>query len=320
MTVQPAHPVFEEATALPRIQSLPLAHLSIELGHLYFEDFAEGADRLRQHFERVAPWVEAAGRIHAAGLRGRPRISTCFLIDDYFGPKRPPAEILPGLIDAAKAAGVPIDYLVRESGCAVADGVPLAELVLERIVADPPPDTNGARPPVREIGWLSNGRRSPGPRQSEAMNPANGWRPPAQNAANRHSVFMDVELWDDTRDGRRWSCAYLAGVWQLLRLGLLRRDGEPVAQPVEWDGTFPDEWARLPAVVKLNERAAPFSAYRALSLLGRRFMATEGAVRTVLSQVLVDPRLTAEAQQRAAAERVTLPLETIERIDYIFTD
>jgi hypothetical protein len=49
-------------------------------------------------------------------------------------------------------------------------------------------------------------------------------------------------------------------------------------------------------------------------------MATEGAVRTVLSQVLVDPRLTAEAQQRAAAERVTLPLETIERIDYIFTD
>src|SRR5262249_35756686 len=156
--------------AEPRIQSLPLSHLSIELGHLYFEDFVGGTARLRQHFDRVAPWVAAACDIHARLLpRGTPRTSTCFLIDDYFGGSRSPAEVPPDLIAAATASGLRIDYLVRESACAEADGVALAELVLERVVADPPPDTNGSRPAVKDSGWLSNGQRSPAAHHAEAM-------------------------------------------------------------------------------------------------------------------------------------------------------
>jgi hypothetical protein len=313
------NPAFAEATAETRAQSLPLAHLSLELGHLYFEDFDDGPDRLREHFEQVAPWVHGARAALAARLPGRPRVSTCFLIDDYFGPKRSPAQVLPGLIDAAASHGMPIDYLVRESACADADGVPLAELVAERIVADPVPGTNGARPAVRDSGWLSNGQPSAQPRSSEAMSLDIGWRPPVQNAANRHSIFMDVQLWDEVGGRRRYSCAYLASVWQLLRLGLLRRAGEPVAVPRAWDGPYPDEWSQLPPVTQLNPKAAPFSAYRTHSVLGRRFSLTEQAVRTILSQVLVDPLLAAEAQRRAAAEGMPLPLEAAERVDYTFT-
>jgi hypothetical protein len=310
---------FAEASAEARVQSLPLAHLSIELGHLYFEDFDDGPDRLREHFEHVAPWVRGAQAALAASLPGKPRVSTCFLIDDYFGPKRTPAEILPGLIAAAESHALPIDYLVRESACADADGVPLAELVAERIVADPVPGTNGARPAVRDSGWLSNGQRSALPRSSEAMSMDNGWRPPIQNAANRHSIFMDVQLWDEVGGRRRYSCAYLASVWQLLRLGLLRRAGEPVAQPRAWDDDFPEEWSQLPPVLKLNPSAAPFSAYRTHSVLAGRFSLTEQAVRTILSQVLVEPALAEEARRRAAAEGLELPLEATDRIGYTFT-
>jgi hypothetical protein len=54
-------------------------------------------------------------------------------------------------------------------------------------------------------------------------------------------------------------------------------------------------------------------------VLGRRFSLTEQAVRTILSQVLVDPLLAEEAQRRAAAEGLRLPLEAAERVDYTFT-
>jgi hypothetical protein len=313
----PTRPIFEEGTAERRVQSLPLAHLSIELGHLYFEDFDEGPERLDAHFEQVARWVPAI-RDAYVGSRRAPRVSTCFLVDDYFGPKRPPADVLPGLIEAARTNGVPIDYIVRESACADADGVPLADLVLERIVADPAPGTNGSRPPPRDAGWLSNGKRSPGTHAAEAMTVVDRWSPPKENAANRHSIFVDVELFDAVKGKRRWSCAFLAAVWQLLRLGLLRQAGQPVALPTAWDGAYPDDWSRLPAVLKLNPSAAPFAAYRSHSVLSSRFLPTEHAVRTILSQVLVDPALTHEAQRRADAEGIALPLAAGERMSYVF--
>jgi hypothetical protein len=311
---------FREAGAESRVQSVPLSHLSIELGHLYFEDFADGPDRLRRHFEQVAPWVSAVRAIEQERLGDkRPRISTCFLIDDYFGPSSSPAEILPGLVEAARSSGLDIDYIARESACAQTDGVPLAELVQGRIVADPPPGSTGARPPVSESGWLSNGQRSPGTEPVAAMAVPPRWRPPVQNAANRHSVFVDVQLWDEVDDGRRWSCAYLASVWQLLRLGLLRYEGLAVAEPVVWDEPYPATWSGLPAVVKVNRRAAPFCAYRTMSVLHGRFFATEQAVRTILSQVAVEAAVADQVLERAAAEGLSPPIEVVDRLEYVFT-
>jgi hypothetical protein len=317
--VTSADAIFREAAAERRVKRVPLSHLSIELGHLYMEDFVLGADRLRQLFRRVAPWVAASRQSCVDSLPGkRPRISTCFLVDDYFTRFKTPAEVVPMVIETAREAGLEIDYLARESGCAKADGVPLARLVEGRIVPDPPPDTNGSRPPVTESGWLSNGQRSPVSGSPEAMGAVVKWRPPAQNAANRHSIFVDVELWDEGRGGRTWSCAFLAAVWQLLRLGMLRNEGEPVAVPQPWSGDFPDDWDELPAVVKLNPSASPFSAYETMSVLPTRFLPIEMAVRTILSQVWPDQDVSRQLRESAERDGITLPSDLVDRLTYAF--
>lgn len=311
--------LFHEATAERKVQAVPLSHVSIELGHLYCEDFDAGPERLRRAFARVAPWARAAREIAATQVSGRtPRISTCFLIDDYFGPIRPPGEVLPALLAAAESNGLTIDYLVRESACAEADGVPLARLVEERIVADPPPQTNGVRPPVAETGWLCNGERSTVAPSLEAMELVGRWRPPRENSARRHSVFVDVELWDEHQDSRTWSCAFLAAVWQLLRLGLLRYRGAPVAVPRPAPEEWPERWEELPPVMRLGPSAAPFCAYRTLSVLPGRFFPTEHAVRTVLSQVAVDAVVAGQVRERSQAEGITLPAEPVDRLEYVF--
>lgn len=309
---------FAEARADRKVHHLPLAHVSIELGHLYFEDLEAGPERVSDHFRAVAPWVAAAREIHAAALADRrARISTCVLVDDYFGPTLLPADVVPRLLGAAAQAGLTVDYLVRESACAEADGISLARLVEARIVADPPPESNGTRPPVTEAGWLCNGQRSPAGQVTAAMEAVLPWAPPTENAANRHSVFVDVELWDQ-RDGRTWSCAFLAAVWQLLRLGLLRYDGAPVAVPQPWPGELPSDWRRLPAVIQLNDAAEAFSAYRTLSVLGSRFLPTEHAVRTILSQVAVDSEVGGQVAARWRGEGLNLPAEAVDRIGYLF--
>jgi hypothetical protein len=309
--------VFHEAAAERRVKRVPMSHLSIELGHLYMEDFLAGPERLRALFTQVAPWAATARQ--AATATGKARVSTCFLIDDYFSRFKTPAQVVPDVLDAARECGLEIDYLARESSCVEAGGVPLARLVEGRLVADPPPETNGSRPPITESGWLCNGQRSPVSGAMEAMGGFRKWAPPVQNAANRHSIFVDVELWDEGPRGRVWSCPYLAAVWQLLRLGMLRNEGEPVAVPEPSTGDFPDDWDRLPAVVKINPKAAPFSAYRTLSVLATRFLPIELAVRTILSQVWPDPEVSRQVAAAAERDGVELPDELVGRVQYVFT-
>jgi hypothetical protein len=310
---------FLEVTASARVAAVPLGHLSIELGHLYAEDIAAGPDRLVEIFAQVTPWVGTARERCARAVRPRtPRVSTCFLVDDYFGQLDPPGEVIPQIAAAAGAAGLEIDYLVRESACAVAGDLDVARLVEARLVADPPPGTTGRRPPLSVSGWLSNGQRSPEP-SGEAMRASLSWQPPSENGANRHSVFVDVQLWDEYGGQRRWSCAYLASVWQLLRLGLLRYDGRPVAAPTTLLEDYPRAWTDLPAVLQLTERAAPFTTYWTLSVLGSRFMPIETAVRTILSQYAVEAAVAQQLAERAGGEGLALPLSTVDRIEYVFT-
>lgn len=310
--------VFRETTAEPRTQAVPLAQLSLELGHLYMEDFEAGPERLRLHFSQVRPWADAARALAAADGR-RARVSTCFLVDDYFTRFSSPAEVVPMLIAEAGRAGLVIDYLARESSCAVAGGIPVAEEVQARLVESPPPGTDGSRPPAVQTGWLANGERSPGGQAAEAMAGAEPWRPPAETAARRHSVFLDVELWDRTGERRTWSCPFLAAVWQLSRLGLLRHAGDPVLQPVPWpqDG-FPHDWDDLPPVIRLNTSAAPFSAYRTCSFLPARFLPVEHAVRIILDQVDADTAALAQVAVRSLGEGLPVPEEITDRISYVF--
>jgi hypothetical protein len=311
--------VFTEESATPVVRKVALSHLSVELGHLYMDDFRAGRSRLLAQFEAVRPWVATAIRACAEELGGRqPRVSTCFLIDDYFTRFSTPREVIRELVTTATDAGLQIDYVARESGCADADGVDVATLVRQHLVAEPPEGDNGSRPPTAVSGWLSNGERG-GPGPASAMAAPQAWQPPRQSAVQNHSIFVDLELWNGPAEQPRWSCPFLAAVWQLQRLGLIRHLGEPVGEPqLLSPAEAPEEWDRMPAVVQLNPQAAPFRAYRTFSALAARFLPIELAVRTILGQVAVDAAVAEQVQERAGAEGITLPGEVVDRIRYSF--
>jgi hypothetical protein len=311
--------VFTEESATPVVRSVALSHLSIELGHLYMDDFRQGERPLREHFRRVVPWVSTAMQACADELSvRRPRVSTCFLVDDYFTRFGTPAEVVGALVTAAEGTGLEIDYVARESGCARADGVDVAALVRQHLVAEPPVGDNGSRPPTAVSGWLSNGERSAdGP--APAMTAPRAWQPPRQSAVQNHSIFVDIELWNGPSADPLWSCPFLAAVWQLQRLGLIRHLGEPVGEPRPMTvAEVPADWDRMPPVVQLNPRAAPFRAYRTFSALHGRFLPVELAVRTILGQVAVDATVAEQVRERARAEGLTLPDEIVDRIRYAF--
>lgn len=313
------HTEFFESSAELKVQSVPLSHVSVELGHLYAEDMAAGSAAMRRTFGSVAPWVRAVATPQAIGCdKQSVRWSTCFLIDDYFSRFSSPAEVIPMVIDAAKSEGLRIDYLARESACAQAEGISPVELVLGCLVTEPVPGTTGSRPPLKETGWLTNGQRSPSTSRDEAMSKRRPWQPPRESARRRHSIFVDIELWDDREGARTWSCPILAAVWQLVRLGLIREQGRPVLAPKDWGGAWPDSWDDLPAITRLNQGAAAFSAYTTISVLSPRFLPVELAVRTILSQFAGEDVVLAEGQARAARDGMALPTELVDRIRYVF--
>jgi hypothetical protein len=311
---------FLETSAEFKVESLPLSHVSVEVGHLYMEDLAEGESAVRRTFAAAAPWVRAARTPQAIGCAKKSvRLSTCFLIDDYFSRFSSPAEVIPMVLAAAKREDLVIDYLARESACASAGGVSPASLTLGSLVTEPPPGTTGGRPPLTETGWLTNGQRSPGTSRGEAMAKRAPWQPPRESARRRHSIFVDVELWDELDGLRTWSCPMLAAVWQLMRLGLLRDEGRAVVTPQDWaDPLFPDSWDDFPPVIRLNPQAAAFAAYTTLSVLSPRFLPVELAVRTILSQFACDGAIFAGVTARAARDAMPLPAELVDRIRYVF--
>jgi hypothetical protein len=309
---------FHEVSAELKTQEVPYSHLSIELDHLYMEDFVESRAQLPRRFAQLVPWYTATVNAFAARHAiSQPRVSTCFLIDDYFSELIPPQELIDSLREAADQAGLRIDYLAREAACAQADGISLAEKVVARLVSVPTAGTNGARPPTTETGWLSNGARSPsGP--AEAMR-RRDWASPVEAEARRHSVFLDVELWNQPGGKHTWSCPMLSAVWQLLRLGLLRDHGRSVLAPQPLpDGPLPDSWQKLPGVIRLNPGAPPFHGYRTVSLLEHRFLPVEHAVRVILSQVAQDPEAMAQVARRASREGMPVPEDVTARVSYVF--
>jgi hypothetical protein len=318
-TVSEVQTTFLENSADLKVESLPLSHVSVELGHLYMEDLAGGRAAIREAFAAVAPWVAAAQNSRVIGCdKPSVRMSTCFLIDDYFSRFSSPAEVLPMITSAAESEGLRIDYLARESACAQTTDSRPAELVLGRLVTEPVTGTTGARPPLTETGWLTNGQRSPNTSRGEAMAKRNRWQPPQESARRRHSIFVDLELWDE-REGRRiWSCPMLAAVWQLIRLGLLREYGRPVITPQDWTDPWPQTWDEMPPITRLHRGAAAFAAYTTLSVMSPRFLPVELAVRTILSQFAGESTVLAEAQARAARDGMHLPEELADRIRYVF--
>jgi hypothetical protein len=308
---------FRESTSQSVVASVPLSHVSIELGHLYAEDF-DG--HLNEYFDRVADYLTAARADCVKQLPAgtKPRISTCFLIDDYFNRFGDPDKVIHVLLETAARNGMSIDYIARESGCAVADGVPVAQLVLGHIVDDPPQGTTGARPLAVHTGWLCNGERSPVSGPPGAMRNSPAWRPPVENGSNLHAVFTDVQLFSEVNEVRTWSCAFLASVWQLVRLGLLRYLGEPAVRPtfLDTDRPIAADWSDLPAIMQINPAASPFSAYRTMSIFHSPLLAIEHAVGVILRQVSVDPAVLEQVIKRSHREGIELPADLTRRLGY----
>jgi len=310
---------FRETSALDRPDEVPLSHLSVEVGHFYAADAEGGVPALTRHFAAVEPWVDPAHLARIARVpRERLRASTCLLIDDYYERMPPPNEVIPAALKAAEAVGVRIDYIAREAACARTDDVALAALVEGLIISDPSLGDNGARPPLNESGWLCNGARSPNSNLGPAMEAPALWQAPVENGARTHSIFLDVQLWSEDGTRRTWACAFLAAVWQLLRLGLIRVAGKAPSEPapVRLD-ELPDRWADLPAVATVSERPPPFRAYRTYSVLPSKFLSVEHAVRVILGQVAVNPTVLEQAIVRAGREDLTLAREPSDRISYV---
>lgn len=327
---------YSEATEQPWIAPVPLSHLSIEVGHFYLNDITGDIERVRAEFRRIVPLVAAF--VESARVRFGPevRVSTCYLIDDYFQPDTDPAEVLEKLLGAAAESGLRIDYLARESGCwqtsHFVDGVPLgepipvAEMVAARIVAEPAPPDTGRRPPTAQSGWLCNGRRSSEYEPAQAMR-GRRYEPPEEFGRREHSIFLDVQLWNtQVVDGvtvTRWSCPFLAAVWHLLRLGMLRYHGAAVVEPQPWHGQpWPRRWHEVPPVVQLEPGAAPFAAYQTLSMLPKRYIGIEHAVRLVLDHLDLDEDVVAQTILAGAADPVpvTVPRKISDRLSHLLLD
>lgn len=316
---------YREGPARPPVTDVPLSHVSLELGHLYHEDLIAGPEVVARRMRVVAPWAEAARQacVATVGAGKAARIATCFLVDDYSAPFGAPAEVIPLLMKCAQESGLTIDYIARESALVeagvAADGVALADLVERRLVSAPPPGTNGDRPPTAETGWLCNGQRTPHREVTQAMASVPAWLPPTEHAADGHSIFVDVELWDYRgTEQRRWARAFLSAVWQLLRLGVLRYRGAPVAQAEPVPDPLPQEWGSLPVVTRTNPKATPFCAYRTMSVLENRDLPTETAVRTILSQFAGQLAVVEHTAARAAAEGLPFPTDVLRRLEYVF--
>lgn len=326
---------YSESTERGRISAVPLSHLSIEVGHFLMGDLVNGVDRIRAQFRCIVPLLDGFIRSAEIEFGRRPRVSTCFLIDDYFRPDTDPTTILDKVLGIAGECGLTIDYLAREAGCAqvpavtrdgtvVRRAVPLAQIVRGRIVAEPREWENGSTPPTTESGWLCNGVRATGAVPGQAMHPEQRAMPPEQTGRRFHSIFLDVEMSRTTsteENGRtetitQWSCPFLAAIWQLLRLGMLRVDGGPVVEPRLWDPAtgWPAQWSDMPSVVQLNPRAKPFAAYRSLSILPQRYLEIEHAVRVILDHIHLDQDVVDQVVRRGSDEGVEVPRRVAERL------
>ncbi|MBS2531802.1 hypothetical protein KGQ20_03350 [Catenulispora sp. NF23] len=320
--------VFHERNQGTTVQNLGLSHLSVAVGHFYMDELENGEEPIRTQFERVKPWLDAA---KASAISGgeRPRVSTCFLVDDYFQHWPDTPQIVEKLLRLSREAGVTIDYVARESACARRlDGFQTAELVATRLLEEPFPEgANGGRPPISMSGWMSNGKP---PRESRVLETMEShvWEPAHEFGERNHSIYLDVELWDSQGrpggedDGelgnRRYSCPFLAAVWQLIRLGLLRQDGQPALKVTDFDGEWRTEWDQCPDIVKVNPSAQPFYAYRSLSILPRTFLPIEHSVQNIINHFLPDPAVVESLDRQAGAKNVPLPPVIADRLSHFF--
>lgn len=309
------------------------SEISIEIDHPYPEDLhALTVDELGARLaERMEHAKFRVGQIER--VRGRPvTTSSGILVDDAYkllGKDERPGiilanKLLPAIEIAEEMADFKLDYIAREAACAKFFDprrdreVRIAEALLARLIAPPSFGTTGTAQPVEFERWHANGLR---PRTDP-------WEPPVElnEVDDYHSVLVDVELYSEKPKKKggiehRYSCALLAAAWQLMRLGLMYYGREIAVTPEPLpssDQLEYMEWENLPAVSYRHEDANPFDAYETLSLLPRKYLKTEIAVKTLITNFNYENE--AEERMKAFALKRGLPVEfPPERREDIFT-
>jgi hypothetical protein len=290
--------------------AIDFSDLSIEVGHVEPNSFRRGVEHLENHLRRVTPWLGLA-RTAWVSPDSEARTSTCFLVDDYTAPIPPPSEVIPKLLKAAARCGVGIDYLVHESAYAGPDALSLARYIESRMADGDSRAAGAADPSLSTSAWLADGERRPSPLAADA--PA---ADDSEQIEPSNSIFMDVRLWRGNTVGREWSCSFLAAVWQLARLGLAEDASTPDETP--WEERSQSPWNELPSVIKLNRDAAPFHAYRTISVLESRYLPIEAAVRIILKKVSDDPEILKRIAAHGSRDGVRPAVKLTDRINYVF--
>jgi hypothetical protein len=289
--------------------AVALSHLSIEVGHVDPQSLWRGPEHLKHHLQRVTPWLGPARTAYVNADSGA-RTSTCFLVDDYTAPIPPPSEVIPKLLEAAGQCGIGIDYLVRESAYAGRDARSLARHIENGTAHG---DSRPAGEPglsVATSGWLSDGERRP-----SSLTAGGPVVVDSKQIEPSDSIFMDIRLWPGNSSGQGWSCSFLAAAWQLSRLGLVDVTGRPYGMP--WEKSSLSRWDELPPVIQLNQDAAPFHAYRTVSILESQYLPIEAAVRVILKRVS-EPEMLKRLAAQGGREDARLPEKLVDRINYVF--
>lgn len=295
-----------------------LADVSLEFAHLYLADTSpeRAVEQARREARFVEPLLE---RFRADGLG----VSTTVLVDDTgsTGAADEPSavdEATERILGASAAAGLEVDYVVRESVCASTLGQ-----LLETFFPEEPPEGAGqlgtsdlvpvVDPVEQDARWLTNGEpgrfRAPLPVRKRARaqrDPDGESERPVRRTGSRgsrtHAIHLDVELWSRHRSAAPgpstvWSCPMLAAWWQLLRLGAPER------------GTAGHHLAPQAR----TSRSQPFAAHATLTVLPPSFLGVEHAVRTILSRVVVPADWLPWRASREPDD-----LEHLDRMSYVF--
>jgi len=317
----PSSKTWEEAIYSPAVAKAetpvdaPFAHLSIEVGHFEPKSFRRGVQHFANRLKRITPWL-ATARSAWGGHELGSLTSTCFLIDDYTEPIGPPSEVIPRLLEAARQCDITIDYLVRESALAGPNRRSPAEFVESRMAQTFLSTCRSPDSSPSASKWLSDGER-PSP-------PPSMGHPAAcdlTQIASPNSILLDTKLWTENASGRQWSCSFLAAVWQLARLGLLNEMDRSYLAPEKWEeSSFIPPWNSLPAVIQLNHHAAPFQAYRTVSVLGSQYLPVETAVRVILKQVHIEEGALELTAAYSQLEHINMPGQVVDRINYVFVN
>src|SRR5438132_434888 len=75
---------YEDRSVVAELRPPPRSHVSIELGHLYAQDYKKGPESVAAHLRSLQPYKIAAVAEAQRRYGTDASISTCMLVDDYF--------------------------------------------------------------------------------------------------------------------------------------------------------------------------------------------------------------------------------------------